>query len=423
MNRQCDWNGEAVSIWQWTALNLDRLAIKASTASNAADAVVLSSGGRVWTTYICSGTTLSDGTCKKVSDLLTSQYTHALTIKWEGTAVTTFNQASAASLDIVGGTNVTVTPDATNNKITISANWWWGGGWNWSIVAGGSDTTITNSTTDVSNPYINYVENSNVRSSLVLEAGSNTTIKAKNGKITISANWGWGDGYRDLINLGQVNGYWVVKALKPTQSYIYTNEEHLPFFVGNYYDKAAIDFSSNWIKIGQEAADAPYVWLSVAQDIIVGNGDNRFYFFASWNASSTTARYEISATKRLKIGVDSGAFLYFQSYQNTGSNNSNGNNLSQYKIWVNRENPKATLDIQWSIRIDTNDNSCAIETCNSRTRWTIIFRAGYFYGCTNDGWIKFSGTSVANTANLLPVSTNCAITSMNVEEYVHSWEL
>lgn len=374
-------------------LNLDRLAIKASTEAGAADAVLLSSGGRVWTTYICSGTTLSDGTCKKVSDLLTSQYTHALTIKWSGTTVTTFNQASAASLNIVGGTNVTVTPNATNNTITISANWW-GGGWGLNLLSWAN------------NKYCKYVED--WRWSWV-----DCTYEAW--------WWGWGGGYRDLINLGQVNGYWAVKALKPHQSYIYTDKEHLAFFVGNYYDKAAIDFSSNWIKIGQEAADAPYVWLSVAQDIIVGNGDNRFYFFASWNASSTGARYEISATKRLKIGVDSGAFLYFQSYENTGSNNGYGNNLSQYKIWVNKENPKATLDINWSIRIETSDSSCAIEQCNDQTRWTIIFRFGSFYGCTDGGWMKFNGTMT--NPNSLPVSSNCGVASVYVYDNLINWEL
>ena len=47
-----------------------------------------------------------------------------LTLKGAGTTVSTFDPDGAAnSLDIVAGTNVTVTPDATNKKITISSSY------------------------------------------------------------------------------------------------------------------------------------------------------------------------------------------------------------------------------------------------------------------------------------------------------------
>lgn len=51
-----------------------------------------------------------------------THYTHKLTIKGEGTTVTDFDQTAAKSLDIIAGSNVTVTPDATNSKITIAAD-------------------------------------------------------------------------------------------------------------------------------------------------------------------------------------------------------------------------------------------------------------------------------------------------------------
>ena len=44
-----------------------------------------------------------------------------LSISGAGTKVVSYNGEVADSLNIVGGTNVTVTPDATNNKITISS--------------------------------------------------------------------------------------------------------------------------------------------------------------------------------------------------------------------------------------------------------------------------------------------------------------
>ena len=57
------------------------------------------------------------------SEVLTSHQTiYNLTLKGAGTAVTTFDPNSAAnSLDIVAGSNVTVTGDTTNKKITIAA--------------------------------------------------------------------------------------------------------------------------------------------------------------------------------------------------------------------------------------------------------------------------------------------------------------
>jgi hypothetical protein len=57
------------------------------------------------------------------SKVLTShQSIYNLTLKGDGTTVTTFDPNSAANnLDIVAGSNVTITPDVTNKKITITA--------------------------------------------------------------------------------------------------------------------------------------------------------------------------------------------------------------------------------------------------------------------------------------------------------------
>lgn len=46
---------------------------------------------------------------------------HPLTIKGAGTTVKTYDGSAAVSVDWVAGSNVTITPDATNGKITIAA--------------------------------------------------------------------------------------------------------------------------------------------------------------------------------------------------------------------------------------------------------------------------------------------------------------
>ena len=69
------------------------------------------------------GTSLANKYQAKGTYLTSHQTIYNLTLKGAGTTVTTFDPNGAAnSLDIVAGTNVTITPDATNKKITIAAS-------------------------------------------------------------------------------------------------------------------------------------------------------------------------------------------------------------------------------------------------------------------------------------------------------------
>lgn len=80
-----------------------------------------------------------------------THYTNSLTIKGAGTAVTTFAQSADKTLDIVAGSNVTVTPDATNGKITISStdtNTWRPVGTGASDAAAGNHTHTASLATD-----------------------------------------------------------------------------------------------------------------------------------------------------------------------------------------------------------------------------------------------------------------------------------
>lgn len=87
---------------------------------------ILNTGTTSFTQTLSSGTKI--GTIKingTSSDIYaTTVNDAALTLKGAGTTVTTFtaNASSAKSLDIVAGSNVTVTADATNAKISIAAS-------------------------------------------------------------------------------------------------------------------------------------------------------------------------------------------------------------------------------------------------------------------------------------------------------------
>lgn len=87
------------------------------------------------------------------------------------------------TLELVAGSNVTLTPDATNDKVTIAAA---DTHYTASLVAGANGSTASGS--NVSNPFLNIVENNNVGGSNVqLIAGSNMSVKANNGQITFAS--------------------------------------------------------------------------------------------------------------------------------------------------------------------------------------------------------------------------------------------
>lgn len=91
-----------------------------------------------------------------------------------------------------------------------------------------------------------------------------------------------------------------------------------------------VEFNAKWAKFGNVSIDRNFrtydnsaAWVSIAWQLILGNiySDNYLYLYASGNAGSSNAHYEISANKELSVWINSGAFLYFQSY--TGNNSSN----------------------------------------------------------------------------------------------------
>ena len=153
-------------------------------------------------------------------------------------------------------------------------------------------------------------------------------------------------------------------------------------------------------------------WVSIAWELLVwraGSSNNYIRIYASWTAAeSDDPHYEVMANRALVIWTYGGAYMYFKNYSNSSN--------SQYRIGINKKDPKATLDIKWSLRIDSSGSPCIMDTCSDTNRWTIVYKGGNFYGCTSDWWQKFSMTDGEPW-----LSASCQISSAVNEPVVLSY--
>ena len=134
-----------------------------------------SSGGSTYGPGTSGQILKSNGTMTYWADMPTIPTVNnaSLTLKGAGTTVTTFtaNSSTNQSLDIVAGSNVTITPDATNHKITIASSYT------------NTDTKVTQNivatTTDKNYPLLlSYYESSS----------TTTTAQTANRAVGIYAN-------------------------------------------------------------------------------------------------------------------------------------------------------------------------------------------------------------------------------------------
>lgn len=150
------------------------------------------------------------------------------------------------------------------------------------------------------------------------------------------------------------------------------------------YVSIARDFSSFDSRTAGSASvtTMDWAWVSIAWQLIVWNtaSNNYIYMFATWNAGANNRHYEIKANKELVVWVNSWSYIYFQSY----TWNSSTYNYKNYRVWINTPEPKATLDINWSIRINANWN--CFPPCDQSSAGAIIYLQGAdtFYGCKSD---------------------------------------
>ena len=122
-----------------------------------------------------------------------NHYTSTFTVYGGTTSVATFNQSTNMTLSIVAGNNITVTPDATNHKITISGTGDTHYTSTWSIYAG---TTLVSTFNQSANRSITFSAGSNIgltataNSGVITISATNTTYGAQSGISLSNGNFG-----------------------------------------------------------------------------------------------------------------------------------------------------------------------------------------------------------------------------------------
>lgn len=287
-------------------------------------------------------------------------------------------------------------------------------------------TITTNATARTQNPYINYVENNTFRSGVQIVWWTNTTVNAQNGVITINNTAWWWDSIWSTWNYSTIGEFITPKDAKTvyfgikweTTIYYWTLLGDASLKFQRYWLQAStspVEFNPMWAKFWVNANQARNLnvgWVSIAWELVVwGNSDNSHYIrmYASWSRTSSEKHYEIMANKDLAVWTYGWAFLFFSN---------NGTDSWPYRIWVNNQSPKATLDVKWTLRINTtSNNDCSSPTCDSNTVWSIMYRSNAFYWCIrswsnsqwqpNYWWYKFS-MSNTETETEMNRTINCS---------------
>jgi len=329
-------------------LNLDRLAIKASTESNATDAVVLSSGGKVWVAQICSDTTLNN--CKNVADLLTDVTVNNTnnTLQWSSSTTI----ATVAWHDI---------------KVTMPAQpTWWEG---------------TDILTWSNGKYCKYVDTSG--------------WDGRVWDLVLVWEWEWEKWIKciydgPLWELGNVTNasMTINKVLKPIDLtkdiYIASDIWHdgeikiEALWTHEAYRKNTITIHGHWVYIWEEAYKTAGLWvhwpitvwkwsLTDEEEAALASAHPwQCVLVPEWNTISIYAtgawqneNFEILGSNRIALWVREGAYIYFDK--------DGGNNWRN--IWINQKSPKAVLDINWGVRVW----DCWFENCTKTNVWEIRY--------------------------------------------------
>ena len=206
----------------------------------------------------------------------------SLTLKGAGTTVTTFtaNSSTNQSLDIVAGTNVTITPDVTNHKITIASSYT------------NTDTKVK-VTTSTSKAYL--IGTTTSPDGTAVEGVGNTGVYMTNGVLTAafagalsgnattSSSWATA---RTLTLGGQLTGSVSVKGDANMTLNGYLDRAFI-------YDDNAVPANHTW---------AEYAWHKFAEVTITDEFEDRVITFLVSRTHGSSAEYTgiLSAKLRTK---------------------------------------------------------------------------------------------------------------------------
>lgn len=255
---------------------------------------------------------------------------------------------------------------------------------------------------------------------------------------TYPAPTGWWDG------LWTGNNYWTYPkntemsvAIWPHQNGMWSSSSTWNMRLAVNWNTVIMDGNTSVAKLGQNwvafmGANEFYMWkitntsspwwgwrtvqqtygVSVAWPIAIGYDDNNtwnyIYIYSEWSTTTSGRHFEIMWSNELAVWTLSGWFLYFNEPSDV--------NEEKYSIWVNTNNPKATLDVKWGIKVA---NDCM--TCTADTYWTIIYTSSDFRWCKPvSGTPKWVSLTTWN-----PMSTNM-VANCETVSFFHSataWQM
>lgn len=241
----------------------------------------------------------------------------------------------------------------------------------WSIVASTRNWTSNTNTTD---PYLNYVENSTVKSRIQIKWSGSIGVSANDWTITITSTWG---GWWDSLWTGSSDKTKIRQTDETDAVVIWRHE-------GNLYE-SYIEFQGSWSyktpwmcsTTTNYGGQVILYWTKMLigrSNIITCSNDKVVEINPNW----LWINAEADGTYALNVWWDA----YMTSIRANSA--TIGTHVFSNKVWINT-NPDptwATFQVNGGIKIGSNWHS----TC---VNWTIDYTGGNFYGCRNGTRKKF----------------------------------
>lgn len=255
-----------------------------------------------------------------------------------------------------GWQSTIITVNGTSAKVTMPSN----PHYVWSIIAASTNNWNTNTSTTNTTTYLNYVENSSVKSYLQLKWSGNTTVSASNGVITITSTWGdedslWQTGSNNILK-PKLNSYelwiWNTGIVLKGSWYQYCND------YGSFVYGPVIGYESSLV-LKQYSSTYECVTSFIAI--------NMNWLWIGW------------------IPTQNDNLLI------NGSAKINWNYLRNNKVWLQKIPTSAeTLQVYGWIQITENNTPYNNKTCDESLEGSIEYYSGNFYGCNGSKRKAFS---------------------------------
>lgn len=224
-----------------------------------------------------------------------------------------------------------------------------------------------------------------VKSRIQIKWSGNTTVSAKGWTITITSTWG---GWWDTL--------WTRKndtTIQPS-----SNTDDVSVWSGNITFKASLGINNTCT---QPQTYNYYPAITFNENLIIKHGDliecatNYIHINQNWIWIGT----EPNGTYRLNVNWGARMTnLTVNSYANISSATIGSHQFTNTKVWINwstTQDNDANLQVHGAISIDNNFSS-APTSSTPCTAWSIAYRDGTFYGCTNNNtWKIFNMSDIS----------------------------